>query len=132
MAPSITCSGMPSPVRLLDQQSSVVRVADGRRGHRDDPGGAGAVGDRAEVVEGLHDPRDGLLAELAGVAEVARQAERRASILDHVEVLVLAEPEDDHPSGVRTDVDHGERPVIVERAGRRFHGPMVPRRHDRR
>ena len=45
--------------------------------------------------------------------ELARQPERRARVLDHVEVLTLPQAEDDHPRGVRSDVEHRERPVVV-------------------
>ena len=43
--------------------------------------------------------------ELGAGVQLAREAERRARVLDDVEVLAVPQPEDDHPCGVRSDVD---------------------------
>ena len=108
----MTSSGTPIDPGGPHQVRAVARVADRRGRDRDDPRRTGAVGDRLEVVERLDRAGDRLGSEHVVVAELARQAERRPRVLEHVEVFVVAQPEHDHPARVRADVDDRERPVV--------------------
>ena len=113
------------PVRAGDQFLPVGGVADRRGRHRDDPLGARPLGHRHEVPEGLHRALDRVGTELVGVAEVPCEPKGRSRVLEHVEVLALTEPEDDHPSRVRADVDHGERAGRRGRVAGRHSPPML-------
>ena len=77
----------PELSRALEQEVSVERVADGRGGDREDPIGARPFRDGAEVPEGFEGSFDRLRTELGAGVQLARQPERRARVLDHVEVL---------------------------------------------
>ena len=109
-------------VRAIDELGTVRRIAHGGRGHRDHPRRAGALRHGQEVPERLQGPFDGVGAEPVRIAEVACQPERRARVLDDVEVLAVAKTEHDHPPGVRADVHDRERPVVGSELRDRAHG----------
>ena len=114
------------PIGPFDQLVSVRRLAHRRRRHGDHLRRAGPLRDRDEVAQRLERPLDRLRPEPVGIAEVPRQSQRCARVLDHVEVLALAEPEDDHPARVRADVDDREGPVVGRGVEDRVHAPMLP------
>ena len=116
----------PEAVSPVEQLLAVGGVANRRGRHRDHLGRARALGDRDEVAQRLERALDRLGPEPVAVAQLARQAQGRARVLDHVEVLALAEPEHDHAPRVRADVDDGEGAIVGRRVEGRVHVPMLP------
>ena len=113
---------------LLEETFAILCLSDRRGGHRDHAVGTDPVGDRAEVPQGLHRSSDRLRSESVVVPELAAEAERSASVLQHVEMLTGAQPEHDHPRGVGADVHHGERSVILRPHVEVVHERMLPHR----
>ena len=60
--------------------------------------------------------------------QLEAEPQRRARILQHVEMFVRPRPEHDHPRRVASDVDHGERPVVLAGSWAGLHRAMLP--HD--
>ena len=103
----------PELASAIEQHRSVGGVADRRRRDREDALRSRAVGDGSEVPKSLKRSIDRLGSELVSGAKLARQPKRRPCVLEHIQVLAFAQPEHDHPRGVRPDVENGERPVVA-------------------
>ena len=82
--------------------------------------------DRQEIAERLQGALDRLRPEGVRIAEVPRQPQGRAGVLDDVEVLAVAEAEDDHAARVGADVHDGEGPVVGGWIQHRAHRPDAP------
>ena len=116
----------PQRPRLLDEPLAVTRLSDRCGRHRDHAVRARSISDRLEISQSLDRSVDRVRPEAVVVAEFPTEAERRARVFEHIEVLPRAESEHDHPRRVRSNVDDRERLIVLSRPPPRFHGPMLP------
>ena len=85
----------------------VLRLAHGKGADRADLAGALTSGERDEVCNRFDRSLEPQVGQATIVIQGTGQEKRSSQLVDHLERAALADLQDDHASGVRTDVDDG-------------------------